>query len=327
MILTALAGGLVIAASLRIGTHPRIAPAIIVAILIIHGLIMLAMGLFPDTALSLYAPTSDPVREAPQNILRSANSYFLALPVILGMLWLFRSPFRYLVLVLTFLVSGLTFYLVGSDVALAGLVLVALCILTVCIFRRNGFRILLGAVALAIVASPVVLGSAAPVVVNSDMPLSASSKSRVFAWSLASEKVAERPLTGHGIEASKEWRETFADKPDLLALMKQSTDITGIPWEKYRILPGHPHNMGLQLWAETGLVGVALACTALFLLAFLLPPPSMLSMPVSAAAAGLIGATFSLFSLSYSLWNEAFWANVCLVAAVIILLVKVIRAR
>ena len=80
--------------------------------------------------------------------------------------------------------------------------------------------------------------------------------------------------------------------------------------------------MGLQLWAETGLVGVILACTVLLLLALALPPPSSLGMPVTIAAAGLIGAGFSLFSLSYSLWNEAFWATVVLVAAAIVLLYR-----
>ncbi|MEE2877990.1 MAG: hypothetical protein VX593_03210, partial [Pseudomonadota bacterium] len=187
-------------------------------------------------------------------------------------------------------------------------------------FQRNGFRVLLGGVALAIIASPVVLSAAAPVAVQSELPLPSSTKSRIFAWSLAAQKVAERPGTGHGIEASKEWRETFADEPELLELMRRSTDLTHIPWEKYRILPGHPHNMGLQLWAETGLVGVVLACLILFLMAAALPAPASLGLPVSLAAAGLIGSSFSLFSLSYSLWNEAFWATVVLVAASIVLL-------
>ena len=66
-------------------------------------------------------------------------------------------------------------------------------------------------------------------------------------------------------------------------------------------------------------LAVALACVVLLLLALALPPPSALGLATSLAAAGLIGASFSLFSLSYSLWNEAFWAMVALVAAAIII--------
>ena len=320
IVLTALAGLLVIGASLRIRGPNRIALGLVLMFIAVHGICMLLMGIFPDTALSLYAPFSDPVREAPQNILRSTNAFFLVCPVLIGAAWMLPKPWRYLAAGTAFLLGFLTFLLVRSDVALLGSVLAALAIGVIFLFQQSGLRILLGIAAAGIIAAPVILPAAAPIVVHNELPLPSSTKSRIFAWSLAAKKVYERPLVGHGIEASKEWRETFADEPELLALMRQSTDLTDIPWEQYRILPGHPHNMGLQLWAETGLVGVVLACTVLLLLALALPPPAKLGMPVSIAAAGLIAATFSLFSLSYSLWNEAFWATVVLVAAAIVLL-------
>ena len=229
--------------------------------------------------------------------------------------WLLPSPWSYIAAAAAFLLGAVTFLLLRSDVALLGSLLVLLAVACVLLFRQNGFRILLGIVATAIVVSPVVLSAAAPIAVKADMPLGSSTKSRLFAWSLASKKIAERPLIGHGIEASKEWRETFADEPDLLKIMEKSTDLEGIPWEQYRILPGHPHNMGLQLWAEVGLVGVALACLILLLIALALPPPAVIGAPVAVAIASLIAAAFSLFSLSYSLWNEAFWASVALSAA------------
>ncbi|MEQ8557802.1 MAG: O-antigen ligase family protein [Henriciella sp.] len=322
ILLTAIAGILTIAACLRIRSQARIAAGFIVLVILTHGILMLLMGLLPNTALSAYAPFSDPVKEAPQNILRSANAFFLGVPLLIGAAWCFPAPWRYPAAAAGFLLSAATFLLLRSDVALLGMVFVALASAVVMIFRKNGFRILIGFVALAVVSSPIVLGATAPMVVNSDLPLQASSKSRIFAWSLAARKVEERPLVGHGIEASKEWRETFAEEPDLLELMRESTDLTGIPWEKYRILPGHPHNMGLQLWAETGLVGVLLGCAALFLLALALPSPATLGTPLALATAGLIGASFSLFSLSYSVWNEAFWANMVLSAAAIIVLGK-----
>lgn len=323
IIATALCAILVIGACLRVRPPVKIALGLIAVVIALHGISMLLMGIFPETALSLYAPTSDPVKEAPQNILRSANAYFLGSPILLGTAWLLPSPWRYLAAGAAFGLGFLTFLLLRSDVALLGSVLVLLACGVALLFRQNGFRILLGVVALAIIASPVVLSSAAPVAIKADLPLGSSTKSRLFAWSLASKKIAERPLIGHGIEASKEWRETFADEPDLLAIMEKSTDLEGIPWEQYRILPGHPHNMGLQLWAESGLVGVVLACAVLLLIALALPPPAALGTPTVIAIASLIGAAFSLFSLSYSLWNEAFWATVVLSAAGIAMLARI----
>lgn len=320
MLLTALAGILVIGACVRIRPPSRFSTGFVLIVIFLHGISMLLMGIFPETALGLYAPFSDPVKEAPQNILRSANAFFLAMPVLVGATWFLPKPWRYIAATCAFGLGFMTFLLLRSDVALLGSLLVMLACGTVFLFRRSGFHILLGLVGLAIIASPLALSAAAPIAVKSELSLPSSTKSRIFAWSLASKKVQERPLIGHGIEASKEWRETFADEPELLELMRQSTDMTDIPWEQYRILPGHPHNMGLQLWAETGLVGVVLACTVLLLLALALPPPSSLGMPVSLAVSGLIASAFSLFSLSYSLWNEAFWATVALVAAALILL-------
>jgi O-antigen ligase len=154
------------------------------------------------------------------------------------------------------------------------------------------------------------------------MPLPSSVQSRVWAWQLTTEKIAERPITGHGIEASKEWRETFGDHPDLLEQMVARTGIDDGRWDVYRILPGHPHNMGLQIWAETGLIGALLVIALLLLIGWRLPAPAALPLSTSVAIAALGAASFSLFSLSYSVWNEAFWATVVLAAAGVILVHK-----
>ncbi|WP_084399265.1 O-antigen ligase family protein [Henriciella aquimarina] len=322
IVLTALGAALVLGACMRIKEAPGRAAIVILAALAVHGLETATVAAFPDMMLSAYAPFSDPVKEAPQNILRSANAFCLALPLLLTLCWFLKGWQRYATIAAALILATCAFRLIGSDVALLAVIFLALSWAVVSWLPQSGFRVLLGVVAFAIVFAPIILSTLGPAAVNSGLPLSASSKSRVFAWSLAAEKTRERPITGHGIEASKEWRETFSERPNLLALMKKSTDITNIPWENYRILPGHPHNMGLQLWAETGFIGVALAIATLFFLALAIPPPAALPPAIRFAAAGLIGTTFALFSLSYSVWNEAFWASVALAAAGIITVSK-----
>ena len=84
--------------------------------------------------------------------------------------------------------------------------------------------------------------------------------------------------------------------------------------------------MALQIWAETGVVGAVLAGLTLVLIAFRLPMPKTLRPDVRYAIAGLVGVVASLFSFSYSVWNDSFWASVVLAACAIILLSRRNRA-
>jgi O-antigen ligase len=122
-------------------------------------------------------------------------------------------------------------------------------------------------------------------------------------------------VTGYGISASKSWRETYADHPDWLARLPDF-------WKDYPVVPGHPHNMALQIWAETGLIGAVLVGFALVLLGFRLPQPDQMREDVRYATAGVTGVALSLFSFAYNMWNEAFWSTVVLAAIAIILLAK-----
>ncbi|MEM5515914.1 O-antigen ligase family protein [Henriciella sp. AS95] len=321
--LTALAGVLVISAALRIKpSGDRIALFVMLGCLIIHAAWTLAMAFAPDWILSLYAPFSDVEKEAPQNMLRSTNAFLLGLPILLGAVCALPDKVHLPSIVAILLASVIVFVMIGSDVAWIGVVLVAVAIGLVIVAARTGFKVLFASISAFIFLSPLVLGVGGAAISNAGVPLPSSVQSRVWAWQLTTEKIAERPITGHGIEASKEWRETFGDRPVLLKQMVARTGIDDGRWSVYRILPGHPHNMGLQIWAETGLIGVMLSIGLLLLIGWSLPAPA--SMPLSSriATASLTAASFALFSLSYSVWNEAFWATVVLAAAGVILLHK-----
>ncbi|MGB3627212.1 MAG: O-antigen ligase family protein [Henriciella sp.] len=321
ILLTVLAGTLVLAAALRLEpSRGQIAVYVMLAMLAIHGGLTLAMALLPEVALDAYAPFSDRDREAPQNILRSANAFLLGLPVLLGAACLLPKRAPGLVVTALLAASFLAFYLVGSDVAWIGILLIAVALGVIHLLPKSGFKALFAVIAAFVLASPVILGFGGAAVSDAGMPLPSSVQSRVWAWQLTTDKILERPLTGHGIEASKEWRETFGDRPDLMDQMIERTGIDDGRWKVYRILPGHPHNMGLQLWAETGFIGIVLALISLLAIGWSLPPPAALPSATRIAAAGLTAASFALFSLSYSVWNEAFWATVALAAAGILLL-------
>jgi peptidoglycan/LPS O-acetylase OafA/YrhL len=83
------------------------------------------------------------------------------------------------------------------------------------------------------------------------------------------------------------------------------------------VIPNHPHNMALQLWAETGAIGAALLATVLVLAGFRLPSPSALGAagPRTAMLVGVMGA---VGCVSFDLWNEWWWGVGALLAVLVI---------
>ena len=324
ILLTVLASTLTIAAALRIPYGAGRKSLLVVGCMLgLHGLVTVLMGLLPELTLDLYSPMSDRVKEAPQNILRSANAFVLGLPILIGLAAAFAGRATVAACVALLTVAFVAFLMIGTDVALLGVICMAVAIGVVLIFVHHGFRVLMIAISAFIFLSPLILGVGAAALTRTDMPMPCSVQSRVWAWNLTSEKIQERPITGHGIEASKEWRDTFGDRPELLREVDQKCRTDNADWEVYRILPGHPHNMGLQIWAETGIIGVILAIASLIIIGNRLPRPGDVDIPTRIAIASLIGGSFALFSLSYSVWNEAFWATIALASAGVILLDRV----
>lgn len=123
---------------------------------------------------------------------------------------------------------------------------------------------------------------------------------------------------GHGLEASQTWRESYAAYPEWLADATARYGDT-YAWEIYPVIPLHPHNMPLQIWVETGMIGALLAALSLFFLGWRLRPPAEWPPISKYAAAGLVGACIAVCSFAYSMWNEAFWASIALASALILL--------
>jgi len=308
----ALSSCLVVAAALQSAPAPR-ASGIIVAMLAVHTAWVIASPYTSGFLLSaVYGEDPKRLQEGAQNFGRSANTLALALPLLLSML-VFRWKIAGIVLSLLLLGGAAMAYLkLDAQAALMALGGTASAIVLVALLPQNGFRWLLGGLAGYIAAAPVLFALLLRALEPFAHSLPASFRSRLWSWEVVIGRMTEAPFMGQGLYATREWRETYATRPEWLA---QLPDF----WKDYPIVPGHPHNMALQIWAETGMVGAVLAALSLVALGFHLPRPEELRPETRFAVAGLTGAAAVIFSFAYSAWNGGFWSSVAIAAAGIIL--------
>lgn len=278
---------------------------------------MLITALFMAQILALLAPISHPVSEMPQNLMRNANAFLMLLPFLLAWIWHRDDDpqWTYASICLGVL-SLVAFILTGTQTALFGVILMITAMAIVKRYPNTGFMILFRSLAAYVLASPILFAWLIPTLRDLGAPLPQSFFSRSYSWELVGQKIADSPLIGHGLEASQSWRDKYGDHPEWLADASARYGVE-FAWEVYPVIPVHPHNMPLQIWAETGLIGAALAAAFLFFLGSKLKSPSAWSPISKYAAAGLIGACVAICSFAYSMWNEAFWASVILAAAVV----------
>jgi O-antigen ligase len=303
---------LTIAGALRAAPAPKSSATVAVMLAVQAALVIAAPYLGTAVLAMVYGDDVVRLQEGAQNIGRSANTLALGLPLLLPLL-AFRWQVAGIVLAVAATAGAVAAYLqIGSDAALFAVGGMAVAVAFVALLPRMGFRWLFGALAGYIAAAPVLYAALIRALDPVAQYLPASFRSRIWSWETVIGRMSDAPFLGHGQNATEAWRETFATQPEWLA---QLPDF----WKDYPIVPGHPHNMALQIWAETGMVGAVLAALSLVALGFHLPRPAELRPEIRFAVAGLAGAAAVIFSFAYSLWNEGFWASLALAAAAIIL--------
>lgn len=317
-LLLALTSALAIAATLRAAPAPR-ASGIVAAMLGLQAALLIAAALLMGPVLAwIYGDDTSRLHEGAQNVGRGANTLALTLPLLLPML-VFRWRTAGIAIAAALTVGAFAaFVILSADTALFAIGGMAAAIGLVTVLPRTGFRWLLGGLAGYIAAAPVLFAFLIRTLDPFAQSLPDSFRSRLWSWEVVIGRMTEAPFTGHGLNATRGWKETFATRPDWLA---QLPDF----WAHYQIVPGHPHNMALQIWAETGMIGAVLAALALVALGFHLPRPAEFRPEIRYAAAGLAGAAAVIFSFAYSLWNEGFWASLALAAAAVILWHRTLR--
>jgi O-antigen ligase len=166
-------------------------------------------------------------------------------------------------------------------------------------------RALGAALAVAIIAMPLALG---PVLARG-VPsggLVPSAAHRLLIWDFVATRIAERPLLGWGMEASRAVPGRDA-RPAAETLGRFGlVDPAASRWE---LLPLHPHNGALQLWLELGLPGALLGAAFALLLGAAAARAARPAVATAALAAGAVTAT-----LSFGAWQE-WWVGAELMAA------------
>jgi exopolysaccharide production protein ExoQ len=109
---------------------------------------------------------------------------------------------------------------------------------------------------------------------------------RVMIWSFAGDRIAERPLSGWGLDASRAI--PGADEPVY----------EGRVW-----LPLHPHNAAIQLWLELGVPGAALFALVVAWLWLSLAASSWPRLFAASAGASLVTAFVAAIG-AYGIWQE-----------------------
>ena len=215
-------------------------------------------------------------------------------------IWLWISGKRPVAVAL-FVLFGIAIWFASSSAAMMGLAGgLAVAILAALSLRTASF-VLAGALAAAMLVAPV-LGEAAMRVLPThvvDRLHFAHADQRIDVWLSFGEVVKRRPIGGAGFGVSSR--------------MAQEPVAQEVP-EDRRVMLGawHSHNGYLQLWAETGLVGAALAGGALVLLALgiaALPPAAGI------AAAAVIGSAAAIMLVGHGIW-QGWWGAVLGVAAI-----------
>lgn len=129
-----------------------------------------------------------------------------------------------------------------------------------------------------------------------------SAAHRVVIWDFTVERIAERPLFGWGMEASRAVP-GGRDRPEAERFERLGLDSPiRLDWfaaTRAQLLPLHPHNGPLQVWLELGAVGaVAAAALALAL--------GLAAASIGAPAVAVFVAAAVVGQLSYGVW-QAWW--------------------
>lgn len=180
---------------------------------------------------------------------------------------------------------------------------------------RLGPRLVGALVALAILAMPLLVGFI-PKIPSAGLPPSAVH--RLVIWDFAATRIAEKPLTGWGLEASRAMPGGRA-QPDAATLDR--LNITAPAQRAFLVLPHvevmplHPHNGALQLWLELGGIGALIGAALVLALGF---AASRSAAP--AVGAGMLASAAVTGMLSFGLW-QAWWVASLLLAIVALTLV------
>ena len=207
------------------------------------------------------------------------------------------------VLILFILSLAWAAWLNGLAVGLLGLFGVIIATVVGYAYPRQAPKALLLLAILIIMASPLLSLFAFHYVGESGTDLPQSWDHRLRMWAYCWQVISEHPFQGAGFDASRTFNETF--------IARDGREIT--------IVSLHPHNAGIQIWTEAGLIGALLASAVI---AAMIKPVKeyVQSRAHGGAVSGLIMGVLIISSLTYGAWQFWWWGCVFLAVGALHLL-------
>ncbi len=116
---------------------------------------------------------------------------------------------------------------------------------------------------------------------------------RLYMWHFVFEQIMQSPLIGHGFDSSRSYTETV--------VLNNGKTMAAVSL--------HTHNAGLQIWLETGFIGIFLACMTILLL---FKPAEAFVAQSKIHAFGFCGfliAMVLISSVSFGVWEFWWWGT------------------
>lgn len=241
---------------------------------------------------------------------RAATLLVLLLMAPAAHLW--REGRRIAAIVLVLGVGAATFLIDGTAARLAWCAAVAVTVLAWYLPRVTAALLAL-CIAGAILLAPLavrLMPAPDPQNAASRVPLPDSAAHRIIIWNFASDRIAERPLLGWGLDTARSMPDARKTIPwDTGTFRVDQPVITTIVQ-----MPLHPHNAPLQWWMELGLPGAVLG-TAVALLALMACMQLHRDRAARAASLGLVAAGMTVAVISYGAWQSWWLLSMFLAAA------------
>ena len=197
------------------------------------------------------------------------------------------------VMVIFLLLLAIAAWLNGLAVGLLGLIFVVIAIVAGYLYPRIMPRALLSLGIAAILFAPLLAFLASNYVAMGDTNLPLSWDHRLRMWGYCWDVITEHPIWGNGFDASRTYSETF--------IARDGREIVTVSL--------HPHNAGIQIWTETGVIGAILASTVICSL-FKPVQNYAQNRDHAAALSGVITTTIIVSSLTYGAWQFWWWGSV-----------------
>lgn len=243
--------------------------------------------------------------DAEKNIGRGHVVYAIFTPLLLG-LFATRLPRKPALAAAIGLLALLFVGTMLNRLAVAPLIVIGALLLVAIGWRspRWGVRLSLGTAVASVLLAPLVgvFARLAGEGVMARVPMSWDHRLRMWDYSLS--RIAEAPLFGQGLDASRTMQEGFTTRIGV-----------DIPFVSL-----HPHNLGLQTWMEAGAVGAVLLSIALAALYRPLRRLSGGSRWRAAALSGTVMGAAIASAITVGAWQYWWWGLIGLAAMLVVLI-------